>query len=285
MKITRNNETITEAPLIMSSPLQKGFLLLFISFLLLITSNVFAQNKPNESNLLSDKEVTAIVNRHFEVLNIQDSIVRLEEMGKIYTPNLHIADTYFEYFNYKNFNHSVSQIHSRYPESEFSVTDLTIIPNVARASWKLGNDLIGQNFFIFEKGKIKEILAFVSPVKVNLDSNVNPKFKKIIEKHFETLNIQNAAKRLKLMGDIYTKDFHIVDTYFEYFKYKDFNSAVDLIHLKFPGSLFSVTETRTIPNVAESTWKLGGSLIGQNVFIFKNGKVKTILAFVQTLAK
>lgn len=85
------------------------------------------------------------------------------------------------------------------------------------------------------------------------------------------------------MSKIYTTDFHIVDSFLEYFNYDDRNKTVDVVHQKFQGQNFSITnDIKTVPGLANSTWKLGNDLVGQN--IFKDGKIKTIIALVKQVS-
>ncbi|TCD01280.1 hypothetical protein [Pedobacter psychroterrae] len=113
--------------------------------------------------------------------------------------------------------------------------------------------------------------AAVTPVSV---------MDKAVYKHFEVLNISSSERRLSEMGKIYSSDFHIVDTFFEHFTCKDFNNAVNEIHKKFPGQNFTLVEVKTLNNVARATWKLGDALNGENIFLFKDGKITDIIAFV-----
>jgi len=262
--------------------IRKGRVLFFLLF---ASISAMAQLKPAAD--LTKEEMTALVRRHFETLNIQGPVERLKEMGAVYAKDFYIADTYFEFFNYKGFNTVVSQIHSKYPGQAFvAIEEVQTLHNIARVSWKLGDSLAGLNYFVFRNGKIKDIYAFVSPVRQEgRPTAVNQEYCSVVDKHFETLNVTDSVKRLQMMGDVYTKDFHIVDTYFEHFNYKDWNSTVNVIQQKFPGQAFSTVEVKTIPNIAYATWKLGDSLNGQNLFIIKNGKVRTIIAFVQPVSK
>lgn len=134
------------------------------------------------------------------------------------------------------------------------------------------------------------LFIFSASIAVNAQSKPGDKIPEekmlaLVKRHFEVLNVQDSVKRLTLMKDVYTSDFHIVDTFFELFNYKDWNSTVNVIHKTFPGAQFSIEKNKTIPNAVRSYWKLGTSLTGENIFLFREGKIATIIAFVEQTGK
>jgi len=103
----------------------------------------------------------------------------------------------------------------------------------------------------------------------------------LVAAHFNILNTRDSSVRLTRMKDIYSNDFHILDTHFEHFGHKDFNASISQIHKMFPDDRFSITgDIKTLRDVVKVKWRLGDKVSGEDVLLFKEGKIHTILAFV-----
>ncbi|MBI3883545.1 MAG: hypothetical protein HY305_04835 [Sphingobacteriales bacterium] len=123
-----------------------------------------AQNQSSLKKYLTKAQIEILVRQHFAIINERDPVKRIEMMQKSYSKNFHINDTHFEHINYRDFNGTIQQIHKKFPDNYFIPTSaLQTLPNAAKISWKLGNDIIGEDIFIFKNGKIKTILAFAEP--------------------------------------------------------------------------------------------------------------------------
>ncbi|MFS4474391.1 hypothetical protein [Chryseobacterium sp. T20] len=106
----------------------------------------------------------------------------------------------------------------------------------------------------------------------------------LIKNHFDIINSPGSKDRIALMEKTYSPDFHIIDTHFEKFGIPEFDKTIDEIHQKLPGKKFMITEDIIVlNNAAKAVWKLGDTFVGEDIFLFHNGKISTIVAFVKSV--
>ncbi|MEJ5055793.1 hypothetical protein [Sphingobacterium sp. MYb382] len=85
------------------------------------------------------------------------------------------------------------------------------------------------------------------------------------------------------MKKTYTTDFHITDTHFENFGIIDFNRTIDQIHEQAPGAKFVLTaDIILLKHAAKAVWKLGDTIAGEDIFLFRDGKIARMLVFIKT---
>ncbi|SEH33054.1 hypothetical protein SAMN05421593_2103 [Chryseobacterium culicis] len=107
-------------------------------------------------------------------------------------------------------------------------------------------------------------------------------FTTLIKKHFEILNTKDSKDRIGLMEKTYNSDFRIIESNFENSGITEFNNAIEQFHQKMPGKKFIMAEDTVFLNsAAKALWTLGNSVTGEDVFLFRDGKISTIVVFVK----
>lgn len=116
-----------------------------------------------------------------------------------------------------------------------------------------------------------------------VDQELTQQITELVKNHFEILNTDNSQARLIQMKKTYTTDFHITDTHFENFGIIDFNRTIDQIHEQAPGAKFVLTaDIILLKHAAKAVWKLSDTIAGEDIFLFRDGKIARILVFIKT---
>lgn len=128
-------------------------------------SNSASNQAPAE--ILSSESAAAIVAKHLKLWSERNSEFRKNELPKIYSADVKVLDPYIEINSLLEMNDFIDGLLVKFPDSNFTVLrPVDSHNNIARLFWGFGTasnpqEITGQDFFTFEKGKIKSLSIFL----------------------------------------------------------------------------------------------------------------------------
>jgi hypothetical protein len=108
----------------------------------------------------------------------------------------------------------------------------------------------------------------------------------LVELHLKIWNQKDEGKRKTAIEDAYSETILVTDPFLEFTGQSKLDNLINDLHQKYPGYVF--THQRPVEshhNIARLFWHFGpplkpDAIIGEDVFVIKNGKIEHLLVFI-----
>ena len=111
----------------------------------------------------------------------------------------------------------------------------------------------------------------------------------LAKKHLDIWTEKNVEKRNESIKQVYAEDVEIVDPFFVINGQSNLNNFIEELQKKHPGFDFSLLQPiESHNNVARLFWQFGtvskpDEITGEDIFIIKNGRIKSLYIFIDGL--
>lgn len=121
----------------------------------------------NLGKIISRDRAIALVKKHLKLWSERNSGIRKLELPKVYCEDVRVLDPLVELNSLVEMNEFIDSLLLKFKDFKFTVLKpIDSHNNIARLSWGFGSELnpleiTGQDFFVFEDGKIKSLSIFL----------------------------------------------------------------------------------------------------------------------------
>ncbi|MCD0489880.1 VOC family protein [Pedobacter sp. MC2016-14] len=126
-----------------------------------------AKDEAGASGTLNPSDLKSLVEKHLNLWNENQMLIRKQIMEQIYADNIEMVDRNFIARGYQEVDQFITGLQVKNPEFKFSIRNtIDVHQNVARLYWQVGSKtqpstVTGMDLFVVENGKIQKLYVFV----------------------------------------------------------------------------------------------------------------------------
>ncbi|MGI4865128.1 MAG: nuclear transport factor 2 family protein [Janthinobacterium lividum] len=128
-------------------------------------------SSPAATQPMTTEAMTAVLTRHFGILNNLDFTSRTSAIAEVYADNLTFIDPHQEFVGREHFDGFLQGLHQKFPGAVFQLAQpIDVHHGIARILWQFGppanpTAVTGQDTVVLADGKVQAIYVFLDKAK------------------------------------------------------------------------------------------------------------------------